>query len=151
MTRSEKIEIRNLFDELHFICSLYKTYATLELSAEERAAIDKIRADRIRSLRRKIRTFYQYHPDPLGKSLLTGTRRVIWKHDGDEDISDGPTYFWIDPDTSLTDDEIDEIRQDESFRCTSPYDCCGQQFTWAFSANRTPAGIAFINRTGFDY
>ena len=111
------------------------------------------RRDMVRHIRHLVRQYVKYHPDPLEESLRSGTQRVIWEHDKDEtpDLSDGPTYYWIDPDINMSDDEIEEIRQCESYRCTSPYDCCGQKFTWSFHARRTPVGIAFINRTSFDY
>lgn len=107
----------------------------------------------VRHIRYLLRQYNKYHPDPLGQSLRTGTQRVIWEHEKDEqpDLSDGPTYYWIDPDTSMSDEDIEEIRRDESYRCTSPYDCCGQKFTWSFHWQRTPAGIVFINRTSYDY
>ena len=87
--------------------------------------------------------------DPLSFSLLSGEPRTVWLDC--EDISDGPTYFWIDPDRQMTDEDIREIIEDNTYRCTSPYDCSGQQYTRSLTAHRTPAGVAFIHRTGFDY
>lgn len=152
--------------EIEQIRSAYRHLRTLDtdvfpfVAANSRLPADQIaawqemtRRDAVKEVRKLLRQYDRCHPDPIAQSLRTGTRRVIWEHSKDEepDMSDGPTYYWIDSDVSMSDDDCEEIRQDESYRCCSPYDCCGQQFTWSFHWNRTPVGIVFVNRTSYDY
>lgn len=102
----------------------------------------------MRKIRSLLRKYAKEHPDPLAHPL-SGGWRTIYEREPD-DLSDGPTYYCIMP-GEYTDEEIDEIREDETLRCRSPFDCSGEQFTWSFHISRTPAGLACINRTGFDY
>lgn len=149
MARHDTNYLRSLFDDLRFASEEFAAFRTKRTAPDHYRQVKKFRDDYIRERRRRIREYYSHISDPLEESLLSGACRTVWKKDGD--LSDGPTYFWIDPDPSLTDEEIDDIRENETLRCRSPYDCCGQQFTWSFTVHRTPVGVAFINRTAFDY
>ena len=150
MTTNEKNHIRSLFNEISYQRSFTARFLREHdtLTQAEQNAILQIRDEQIRRIRRNISRFYANREDPLRESMLTGARRRISNGD---DMCNAFTEYWIDTDTSRTDDEAREICRDERIDFSSPDDCTGHLFTSCISFNRTPCGIAFVHVLHYDY
>ena len=148
MTTHAKDHIRSLFTNLEYHHNLLKIYLPKAKTTEERNHMIDLYNEWVRTDRKQIHDFYEHHTDPLKDSLLTGARRRVSNGD---DMCNAYTEFWIDPDTSMSDEDAREICEDERIDFSSPYDCTGYLFTSRISYNRTPAGVAFVHVLHYDY